>query len=167
MGDFDLGSRACGPCFLSGDRDAFFDVLRVVGANLAADAVFEWRDDLAASGVVLGVRGEDDGYVEGEANGVALNLHVALLHDVEESYLNLSGEVGDFVDGEDAAVGTGEKTVVHGELAAQILVAACGLDGVDVADEIGYSDVGSGELFGRSGRRGSSRRWGFRRPSWR
>jgi hypothetical protein len=37
---------------------------RVVGADLAADAVFERGDDLAARGVVLGVGGEDDGDVE-------------------------------------------------------------------------------------------------------
>src|SRR2546429_9895715 len=30
---------------------------------------------------------------EGQAHGVALNLHVALLHDVEESDLYLAGEV--------------------------------------------------------------------------
>ena len=147
MGDFDLGGRTRGPGFLSGDRDALFDVLGVVGADLAADAVFEWCDDFAASGVVLRVGGEDDGYVEWEANGVALNLYVALLHDVEESYLNFAGEVWDLVDGEDTAVGAGEQAVVHGELAAEILVATGGLDGVDVADEVGYGDVGGGEFF--------------------
>ena len=118
-----------------------------MGADLGADAVFERRDDLAAGGVVLGVGGEDDGDVEREADGIALNLDVALLHDVEESDLNLAGEVGEFVDGEDAAVGAGEQAVVHGELGAEVLVAAGGLDGVDVADEVGYGDVGGGEFF--------------------
>ena len=138
---------ARGPGFLLGDADGFFDVLGVVGADLAADAVFERRDDLAAGGVVLGVGGEDDGYVEREADGVALNLDVAFLHDVEEGDLDFAGEVGDFVDGEDAAVGAGEQAVVHGELGAELVVAARGLDGVDVADEVGYGDVGRGELF--------------------
>jgi hypothetical protein len=36
---------------------------------------------------------------------------------------------------------------VHGELAAEVLIAACGLDGVDVAYEVGYGDVGGGEFF--------------------
>ncbi len=121
--------------------------LGVVGADLAADAVFERGDDLAAGGVVLGVGGEDDGDVEGQADGVALNLHVALLHDVEEGDLNFAGEVGDLVDGEDAAVGAGQQAVVHGELGAEVLVAAGGFDGVDVADEVGYGDVGGGEFF--------------------
>ncbi len=147
VGDFDVGGWAGGPGFLGGDGEAFFDVLGVVGADLAADAVFEGGDDLAAGGVVLGVGGEDDGDVEGEADGVALNLDVAFLHDVEEGDLDFSGEVGDFVDGEDAAVGAGEEAVVHGEFGAEVLIGAGGFDGVDVADEIGYGDVGGGELF--------------------
>ncbi len=83
------GVGACGPGFLLGDGDGVFDGLRVVGADFGADAVFEGRDDLTAGGVVLGVGGEDDGDVEGEADGVALNLDVAFLHDVEEGDLDL------------------------------------------------------------------------------
>jgi len=78
-----FGVRSIRPGFLRCDGDAFFDALRIVGADLATDAVFERGDDLAAGGVVLGVGGEDDGNVEREADGVALNLHVAFLHDVE------------------------------------------------------------------------------------
>ena len=138
---------ARGPGFLLGDADGFVEGLGVVGADLAADAVFEGRDDFAAGGVVLGVGGEDDGDVELEADGVALNLDVAFLHDVEEGDLNFAGEVGDFVDGEDAAVGAGKQAVVHGELGAELVAGAGGLDGVDVADEVGDGDVGGGELF--------------------
>jgi len=36
---------------------------------------------------------------------------------------------------------------VHGELGAEILIATRGFDGVDVADEVGYGDVGGGEFF--------------------
>ena len=135
------------PGFLRGDGDAFFERLGIVGANLGADAVLERRDDLAARGVVLGVGAEDEGDVEREADGVALNLHVAFLHDVEERDLDFAGEVGQLVDGEDAAVGAGQQAVVHGEFAGEILAAARGLDGVEVADEVGHGDVGRGELF--------------------
>ena len=90
---------------------------------------------------------EDDGYVERQTDGVALNLHIAFLHDVEERDLDLAGEVGQLVDGEDAAVGARQQAVVHGELGAEVLVRARGFDGVDVADEVGYGDVGSGQLF--------------------
>jgi hypothetical protein len=39
-----------------------------------------------------------------QTHGITLNLHVAFLHDVEECDLNLAGEIGQFVDGEDAAI---------------------------------------------------------------
>ena len=125
-----------------------------MGADFRADTVLEGGDDLAAGGVVLGVGGEDDRNVKREADGVALNLDVAFLHDVEEGDLDLAGEVGDFVDGEDAAVGAGEEAVMHGELGAEVLAGAGGLDGVDVADEIGYGDVGGRRAFDVAGRQG-------------
>ena len=132
-------------------RDAFLDVLGIVRADLGADAVLERGDDLAARRVVLRVRGEDDGDVERQTDGVALNLHVALLHDVEERDLDLAGEVGKLVDGEDAAVGARQQTVVHGQLGAEVLVRASRLDGVDVADEIGHGDVRASRASRRNG----------------
>ncbi len=54
-----------------------------------------------------------------QADGVAFDLHVAFLHDVEEGDLDFAGEVRDFVDGENAAVGAGQKAVVHGELVSR------------------------------------------------
>ena len=36
---------------------------------------------------------------------------------------------------------------MHGELAGEILTAARGLDGIEVADEVGDGDIGRGELF--------------------
>ncbi len=135
------------PCLLRGDGHAFFERFRIMSANLGADAVFERRDDFAARRVVLRVGAEDESHVEGEAHRIALNLHIAFLHDVEERDLDFSGEVGQFVDGEDAAVGAGQQAVVHGELAGEVLRAARSLDGVDIADEVGDGDVGRGELF--------------------
>ena len=86
--------------------------------------------------------------VERQAHRVALNLHVAFLHDVEQADLNLSGEIGQFIDGEDAAVGARQQSVVHGEFAAAV---ACppraALIGIDVADQIGDGDVGRGQFF--------------------
>ena len=88
-------------------------------ANFAADAVLERRDDLAARRVILGIGGEDEQHVERQANRVALNLDVAFLHDVEEADLNLAGEIGQFVDGEDAAIGAGQQAVVDGQFVAK------------------------------------------------
>src|ERR687884_320681 len=58
-------------------------------------------------------------HVQGQAHGVAFDLHVALLHDVEEADLNLAREVWQLVDGEDAAVGARQQAVVDGQLVAQ------------------------------------------------
>src|ERR1700691_6729241 len=57
------------PGFLGGDRNAFFDCRRIMGANFRSDAIFQRRNDLAARGVVLGVRAEDDSYIEWQAGG--------------------------------------------------------------------------------------------------
>ena len=125
--DFD-GRRAIHPGFLFGDGDALFEDGRIVGADLAADAVFQRRDDLAARRVVFRVGGEDQQQVERQANRVALNLHVAFLHDVEEADLNLAGEIGQFVDGEDAAVGARQQSIVDGQFVGDVLSAAGRLD---------------------------------------
>src|SRR5262249_13568992 len=41
----------------------------------------------------------------------------------------------------------GKKAVVNGEFAGEVVASAGGLDGVDVADEVGDGDVGRGEFF--------------------
>lgn len=77
---------------------------RIVRADLAAEPVFQRRDDAAAIRVVLGVRRCDEQHVERQANLVAAHLHVAFFEHVQKSDLDALGEVGQFVDGEDAAV---------------------------------------------------------------
>ena len=138
---------ALGPGLLRGDGDAFFERFRIVRANLGADAVFERRDDFAARRVVLGIGAEDQGDIELQPHRIALNLHVAFLHDVEERDLDFAGEVGQLVDGEDAAIGAGQQAVVHGELAGKVLAAARRFDGIEIADEVGNGHVGRGQLF--------------------
>src|SRR6266404_1227329 len=148
MRDFDFFAGVAGdPGFLRGDGHAFFDAGGVVRANFGADAVFERSDDFAARGVVFGIGGEDEEDVERKAEGIALNLDVALLHDIEEADLNFSGEIWELVDGEDAAVGAGQKAVVDGEFVGEIAAAARGADRIDVADDVGHGDIGRGEFF--------------------
>src|SRR6267142_178625 len=148
MRDFDLFAGVAGnPGFLGSDGHAFFNGGRVMRANFGADAVFERRNDFAAGGVVLGIGGEDEEHVERKAERIALNLDVAFLHDVEEADLNFSGEIGELVDGEDAAIGTGEQAVVDGKFVGKIASAARGADGIDVADDVGHGDIGRGEFF--------------------
>ena len=135
------------PRFLRGDRDAFFHGRRIVRANLRADAVFQRRDDLAARRVVFRIRAEHQRDIERQADRISLNLHVAFLHDVEQADLNLSRQIGQFVDGEDAAIGARQQAVVHGQFAREFVSAARRLDGIDVADQVGDGDVGRGQLL--------------------
>jgi len=95
----------------------------------------------------LRICGEDEKHVERKAERVALNLDVALLHDVEEAYLNFSGEVGKLVDGEDCRDSRGQKAVMNGEFVGEVAATACGANWVNVADDVGDGDVGRGEFF--------------------
>ena len=135
------------PGFLLGDGDALLERGRIVRADFAADAVLERRDDLAARGVILRIGGEDQHQIERQPHRVAFDLHVAFLHDVEQAHLNLAGQVGQFVDGEDAAIGARQQAVVHRQLVGNVLPAARRLDGIDIADHVGDGDVRRGQLF--------------------
>src|SRR5207247_902505 len=86
-----------------------------------------------------------------QANRVAFDLDVPLLHDVEQAHLDLAREIGELVDREDPAVRPGQQSEVHGELVGQEVAAARGLDGVHVADDVGDGDVGRGELLHKAG----------------
>src|ERR1700676_136754 len=138
---------AAGPGFLRSDGHAFFEGRGVMSANLSADAVFERSDDFSARGVVVWIRGENQQNVERQTQRVTLNLNVAFLHDVEQADLDFPGEIGKFVDGEDAAIGAGQEAIVNGEFIGEIAAATRGADGVEVAKNVRDGDVGSGELF--------------------
>ena len=145
------------------DGDLGVDIERVVGADLAAEAVLQRRDDAAAVGVVLRVGTGHQQHVERQPDLVAADLHVALLEHVEQTDLDALGEVGELVDREDATVGAWHEPVVQRELVAE--VATLGdLDGVDFADQVGDRRVGGGQLLADSGRRGAPTRSACRRP---
>ena len=116
-------------------------------ADLGADAILERRDDLAARGVVLGVRGEHEHHVELQADRVALNLDVAFLQDVEQADLDLAGEIGQLVDGEDAAIGARQQAVVHRQLVGEVQAGLRRLDRIDVADHVGDRHVRRRQLL--------------------
>src|SRR3990172_10018913 len=97
------------------DGDLRLHVLRVVGADLGAVAVLQRRDDAAAVRVVLWVGGSDDEDVQRQADTVAADLDVALLHDVQQPHLDALRQVRQLVDAEDAAVVAGDQAVVDRE----------------------------------------------------
>ena len=118
-----------------------------MGADFTADAILERSHDLAARRVVLGVGAEYQRNIQRQANRKAFDLHIAFLHDVEQPYLDFSGEVGQFVDGKDAAVGAGQQAVVNHQLVSEFVAAARRFDGIDVSDQIGDGYVRRGKLF--------------------
>ena len=128
--------------------------MRVVRPDLGADPVLQWGDDLAPRGVVLRVRREEEEDVEYQADGKSLDLDVPLLEDVEEADLDLAREVGKLVEREESAVCPRKEPEVDRQLVGQKVAAAGCLDRVHVADEVGYRDVGGGELLDVAARAG-------------
>src|SRR5215831_9959728 len=115
--------------------------------DFRTNAVLQGCDDFASSSVVFGVRGKNDNDIERQPDRVALNLNVPLLHDVEQPDLNFSGEIRQFVDGEDAAVRTREQAVVDAQLAADRMPSFCGFDRIDIPDDVGNGYVRCSEFF--------------------
>ena len=130
----DRSGRPCaavvppGPRLLRRDGQRVLPRARVVGADLRPDPVLERGDDLAARRVVLRIGAEHQQHVQPQPHGIALDLDVAFLQDVEEPDLHLAREIRQLVDGEDAAVGARQQAVVHRQLVAQFAARACGLD---------------------------------------
>src|SRR5207302_9707822 len=87
------------------------------------------------------VCGEHEKHIQRQAQGVAFNLNVAFLHDIEKSDLNFPREVRQFVDGEDAAVRVRQKPVVNGEFVREIAATLRGTNGIDVAEDVRHGDV--------------------------
>ena len=95
-------------------------------------------------------------HVERQAHRVALDLDVAFLQDVEQADLDLAGEIGQLVDGEDAAVGARQQAVVHRQLVGELQAGARRLDRIDVADHVGDRHVRRRQLLDVALRRGPS-----------
>ena len=80
-------------------------------------------------------------HVQRQTHRVALNLDVALLHDVEETNLNLAGKIWQLVDRKDPAIRARQQPIVNRQLVAQEVSALGGFDRIDVADDVGDSHV--------------------------
>jgi hypothetical protein len=132
--------------FLANDLDLGRNVERVVRSDLTTEAVLQGGDDAAAVGVVLRIGGGNEQHVEGQPDLVAAYLLVALLEHVEESDLDALGEVGEFVDREDAPVRARHQPVVEGEFVAEVTTLRH-LDRIHLADEVGDRGVRRGELL--------------------
>src|SRR5579875_1214158 len=113
---------------------------RVVGANLRIEAVLERCNDAAAVGVIFGIRAGDEKNVQRQPEGIPADLDVSLFEDIEQRDLYPLGEIGQLIDGENAAVEPRHQTVVHGFRVTKR--ASFGdFDGIDVADEVADTGV--------------------------
>src|SRR5687767_12161250 len=83
-----LSPKSIGPRFLTSDLDGRGQFFRVVSHDLSPDTILERRNDLSARGVILGVRRKHQHHVERKPHRITLNLHIAFLHDVEETDLD-------------------------------------------------------------------------------
>jgi hypothetical protein len=119
---------------------------RVVGADLGAEPVLQRRDDPAPVGVVLGVGAGHQHDVERQPQRVAADPDVPLLEHVEQRDLDALGQVGQFVEGEDAAVGPRHQAEVNGLRVAQ-RAALRHFDRVDVTDQVAHAGVGRRQLL--------------------
>ena len=145
-----LQAVARGPGFLSGDLDAQLNLFRIVRHDFGADAILQRRNNLAARGVILRVRREHQHHVQRQTHRITLNLHVAFLHDVEKTNLNLAGEVGQLVDRKDAAIRARQQAVMNRQLVAEQVTTLRGFDRIDVADDVGNGDIRRRELFDKA-----------------
>src|SRR6185369_1815885 len=136
-----LEPSATNPGFLACDLYSSLQLRRIVGHDFGADAVLERRDDLSSRSVVFRVRRKNEHHVKRQTHWITLNLHVAFLHYVEEADLNLAGEIRQFVNSEDTAVGAGQQTIVNRQLIAQEVPALSSFNRIDVADDVGDRHV--------------------------
>src|SRR6266576_2393315 len=128
------------------DADLVIEVARVVRADLRPETVLKRRDDAPAVRVILGIGAGDDVDVDRQAQLEAAHLHVALLDQVQQADLDPLGEVGQLVDGEDAAIRARDETVMDGQLIGQVL-ALGDPDAVDLCGDAvtaGAADWGIG-----------------------
>src|ERR1051326_9434809 len=101
---------------------------RIMRAYLAADSILQGRDDFASPRVIFRVGGENQHEIERKAHGIAFDLNIAFLHDVEQPYLDFAREIGQLVNGEDAAIRARNQAIVDGQFVCNVLTAAGSLD---------------------------------------
>src|ERR1700728_4216050 len=115
--------------------------------NLRANAILQRRNNFSSCRVVLRIRAEDKCNIERQTNRISLNLHVALLHDGEQSHLDLPSQIGQYVDRKYPAIGARQQSVMNGQLARQFVSATSRLNRIDVADQIGDGHVRRSKFF--------------------
>ena len=81
-------TNGCRASFLAHDRNFSINFQRIVRANLATEAVLQWRNDAATVGVILWVCGGNEQYVNRKIDLVPTNLHITFFKNVEQAHLD-------------------------------------------------------------------------------
>src|SRR5581483_3482161 len=134
--NFRTGSFAFGPGFLRGYCDSVINSLRVMCDDFRADAIFQRRDNLATSRVIFRISREHQHNVQWQTYRIAFDLNVAFLHYVEKTDLNLSRQIGQFVDSKNAAISTRQQSIMNCQLIRKNVSAARSFNRIDIAKDI-------------------------------
>ena len=126
--------------------DFLLNGARVVRVNLRPVAVFQRRDNPPPVGVILRVGRGHHKHIQRHPHPVALNLHIPLLHQVEQPHLNPFRQVGQLVDAENPPVGPRHQPVMNGGFIGQ-MPPLRNLDGVDLPNQVGNGNVRRRQLF--------------------
>src|SRR5579871_3237609 len=133
-------------CLLLHHQDLVLQRLRIVSANLDVETILERRDDAPARGVVFRVSARAKYHIDRQTNLVALYLDILLFHQVEQTDLHLLGQIGQLIDGKDAAIDAGYQSVMNSFLICE--VAALGnSDWIDLANQIRDRYIGRRKLL--------------------
>ena len=115
-----------------------------MGPYLRSNPVLQGRDDSSPGGIVFGICREYEEHVDGQANRKSFYLNIALLHDVEQTDLNLGSQVGELIDGKNSPMSSWQQSKVNVFLGRECRALGGRLDGVQIPDDVGDGHVGCG-----------------------
>ena len=122
-------------------------VFRIMRQYLGADPVFQGGHDASPVGVILGVGGENELHVEGQAHLEPTDLHIPFFQDIEQGNLYARLQVRKLVDGKNAAVGPGYHPEMDHAVVGIRQLEIRRLDGVYIPDQVGHRHIGGGQFF--------------------
>src|SRR5690606_31768168 len=120
---------------------------RVMGQYLAFDAVFKWRDDRSAIGIILRVGGKYKLDVERQPQPEPANLDIFLLQHIEKGNLDTGLEVGELVNHENTAVCPWDQSEVDDPFVVVGQFKRSRFNWVDIPYEVRHGHVWSSQFF--------------------
>src|SRR5690606_24730416 len=135
------------PGLLESDFTRYINAFRVMGQYLAFDAVFKWRDDRSAIGIILRVGGKYKLDVERQPQPEPANLDIFLLQHIEQGNLDTGLEVGELVNHENTAVCPWDQSEVDDPFVVVGQFKRSRFNRVDIPYEVRHGHVWSSQFF--------------------